>query len=277
MKNNFIKTISIFLIIFESTKSNLNINIGPFLLVLCVGEKFLNKNIEIKKLLKTSFNLYLIYFFFNIVTIVLNYAFKGIIINNNESLKIIKETLLLNGSYQFNILIYIIVLILLTSIFKFIISKNKIIDSLILIILLSLSLINDIFLLTLAYYLGYFFEKYENKYLNFFIIILNIISFIFFKSYLSLLLPILLYVFTKNISKHINNYNINSFISFIDNKNFGIFLIYEIVLSLINLLNFNNTLSNNIGITILTYLLSIIIVTRVSFLPIINTLVKDRI
>ena len=40
MKNNFIKTISIFLIIFESTKSNLNINIGPFLLVLCVGEKF---------------------------------------------------------------------------------------------------------------------------------------------------------------------------------------------------------------------------------------------
>lgn len=277
MKNNFIKTISIFLIIFESTKSNLNINIGPFLLVLCVGEKFLNKNIEIKKLLKTSFNLYLIYIFFNIVTIVLNYAFKGIIINNNESLKIIKETLLLNGSYQFNILIYIIVLILLTSIFKFIISKNKIIDSLILIILLSLSLINDIFLLTLAYYLGYFFEKYENKYLNFFIIILNIISFIFFKSYLSLLLPILLYVFTKNISKHINNYNINSFISFIDNKNFGIFLIYEIVLSLINLLNFNNTLSNNIGITILTYLLSIIIVTRVSFLPIINTLVKDRI
>lgn len=277
MKNNFIKTISIFLIIFESTKSNLNINIGPFLLVLCVGEKFLNKNIEIKKLLKTSFNLYLLYIFFNIVTIVLNYAFKGIIINNNESLKIIKETLLLNGSYQFNILIYIIVLILLTSIFKFIISKNKIIDSLILIILLSLSLINDIFLLTLAYYLGYFFEKYENKYLNFFIIILNIISFIFFKSYLSLLLPILLYVFTKNISKHINNYNINSFISFIDNKNFGIFLIYEIVLSLINLLNFNNTLSNNIGITILTYLLSIIIVTRVSFLPIINTLVKDRI
>ncbi len=207
----------------------------------------------------------------------LNYAFKGIIINNNESLKIIKETLLLNGSYQFNILIYIIVLILLTSIFKFIISKNKIIDTLILIILLSLSLINDIFLLTLAYYLGYFFEKYENKYLNFFIIILNIISFIFFKSYLSLLLPILLYVFAKNISKHINNYNINSFISFIDNKNFGIFLIYEIVLSLINLLNFNNTLSNNIGITILTYLLSIIIVTRVSFLPIINTLVKDRI
>lgn len=277
MKNNFIKTISIFLIIFESTKSNLNINIGPFLLVLCVGEKFLNKNIEIKKLLKTSFNLYLIYIFFNIVTIVLNYAFKGIIINNNESLKIIKETLLLNGSYQFNILIYIIVLILLTSIFKFTISKNKIIDTLILIILLSLSLINDIFLLTLAYYLGYFFEKYENKYLNFFIIILNIISFIFFKSYLSLLLPILLYFFAKNISKHINNYNINSFISFIDNKNFGIFLIYEIVLSLINLLNFNNTLSNNIGITILTYLLSIIIVTRVSFLPIINTLVKDRI
>lgn len=277
MKNNFIKTISIFLIIFESTKSNLNINIGPFLLVLCVGEKFLNKNIEIKKLLKTSFNLYLIYIFFNIVTIVLNYAFKGIIINNNESLKIIKETLLLNGSYQFNILIYIIVLILLTSIFKFIISKNKIIDTLILIILLSLSLINDIFLLTLAYYLGYFFEKYENKYLNFFIIILNIISFIFFKSYLSLLLPILLYVFEKNISKHINNYSINSFISFIDNKNFGIFLIYEIVLSLINLLNFNNILSNNIGITILTYLLSIIIVTRVSFLPIINNLVKDRI
>ena len=277
MKNNFIKTISIFLIIFESTKSNLNINIGPFLLVLCIGEKFLNKNIEIKKLLKTSFNLYLIYIFFNIVTIVLNYAFKGIIINNNESLKIIKETLLLNGSYQFNILIYIIVLILLTSIFKFIISKNKIIDTLILIILLSLSLINDIFLLTLAYYLGYFFEKYENKYLNFFIIILNIISFIFFKSYLSLLLPILLYVFAKNISKHINNYNINSFISFIDNKNFGIFLIYEIVLSLINLLNFNNTLSNNIGITILTYLLSIIIVTRISLLPIINTLVKDRI
>lgn len=277
MKNNFIKTISIFLIIFESTKSNLNINIGPFLLILCIGEKFLNKNIEIKKLLKTSFNLYLIYIFFNIVTIVLNYAFKGIIINNNESLKIIKETLLLNGSYQFNILIYIIVLILLTSIFKFIISKNKIIDTLILIILLSLSLINDIFLLTLAYYLGYFFEKYENKYLNFFIIILNIISFIFFKSYLNLLLPILLYVFAKNISKHINNYNINSFISFIDNKNFGIFLIYEIVLSLINLLNFNNTLSNNIGITILTYLLSIIIVTRVSFLPIINTLVKDRI
>lgn len=277
MKNNFIKTISIFLIIFESTKSNLNINIGPFLLVLCVGEKFLNKNIEIKKLLKTSFNLYLIYIFFNIVTIVLNYAFKGIIINNNESLKIIKETLLLNGSYQFNILIYIIVLILLTSIFKFIISKNKIIDTLILIILLYLSLINDIFLLTLAYYLGYFFEKYENKYLNFFIIILNIISFIFFKSYLSLLLPILLYVFEKNISKHINNYSINSFISFIDNKNFGIFLIYEIVLSLINLLNFNNTLSNNIGITILTYLLSIIIVTRVSFLPIINNLIKDRI
>ena len=277
MKNNFIKTISILLIIFESTKSNLNINIGPFLLVLCVGEKFLNKNIEIKKLLKTSFNLYLIYIFFNIVTIVLNYAFKGIIINNNESLKIIKETLLLNGSYQFNILIYIIVLILLTSIFKFIISKNKIIDTLILIILLSLSLINDIFLLTLAYYLGYFFEKYENKYLNFFIIILNIISFIFFKSYLSLLLPILLYVFEKNISKHINNYSINSFISFIDNKNFGIFLIYEIVLSLINLLNFNNTLSNNIGITILTYLLSIIIVTRVSFLPIINNLIKDRI
>lgn len=277
MKNNFIKTISILLIIFESTKYNLNINIGPFLLVLCIGEKFLNKDIEIKKLLKTSFNLYLIYIFFNITTITLVSLLKGIIINNNESLKIIKETLLLNGSYQFNILIYIIVLILLTSIFKFIISKNKIIDTLILIILLSLSLINNIFLLTLAYYLGYFFEKYENKYLNFFTIILNIISFIFFKSYLSLLLPILLYVFVKNISKHINNYNINSFISFIDNKNFGIFLIYEIVLSLINLLNFNNTLSNNIGITILTYLLSIIIVTRVSFLPIINTLVKDRI
>lgn len=277
MKNNFIKTISILLIIFESTKSNLNINIGPFLLVLCIGEKFLNKDIEVKKLLKTSFNLYLIYIFFNITTITLVSLLKGIIINNNESLRIIKETLLLNGSYQFNILIYIIVLILLTSIFKFIISKNKIIDTLILIILLSLSLINNIFLLTLAYYLGYFFEKYENKYLNFFIIILNIISFIFFKSYLSLLLPILLYVFVKNISKHINNYNINSFISFIDNKNFGIFLIYEIVLSLINLLNFNNTLSNNIGITILTYLLSIIIVTRVSLLPIINTLVKDRI
>ena len=277
MKNNFIKTISILLIIFESTKSNLNINIGPFLLVLCIGEKFLNKDIEIKKLLKTSFNLYLIYIFFNITTITLVSLLKGIIINNNESLRIIKETLLLNGSYQFNILIYIIVLILLTSIFKFIISKNKIIDTLILIILLSLSLINDIFLLTIAYYLGYFFEKYENKYLNSFIIILNIISFIFFKSYLSLLLPILLYVFVKNISKHINNYNINSFISFIDNKNFGIFLIYEIVLSLINLLNFNNTLSNNIGITILTYLLSIIIVTRVSLLPIINTLVKDRI
>ncbi len=277
MKNNFIKTISILLIIFESTKSNLNINIGPFLLVLCIGEKFLNKDIEIKKLLKTSFNLYLIYIFFNITTITLVSLLKGIIINNNESLRIIKETLLLNGSYQFNILIYIIVLILLTSIFKFIISKNKIIDTLILIILLSLSLINNIFLLTLAYYLGYFFEKYENKYLNFFIIILNIISFIFFKSYLSLLLPILLYVFVKNVSKHINNYNINSFISFIDNKNFGIFLIYEIVLSLINLLNFNNTLSNNIGITILTYLLSIIIVTRVSLLPIINTLVKDRI
>lgn len=277
MKNNFIKTISILLIIFESTKYNLNINIGPFLLVLCIGEKFLNKDIEIKKLLKTSFNLYLIYIFFNITTITLVSLLKGIIINNNESLRIIKETLLLNGSYQFNILIYIIVLILLTSIFKFIISKNKIIDTLILIILLSLSLINNIFLLTLAYYLGYFFEKYENKYLNFFIIILNIISFIFFKSYLSLLLPILLYVFVKNVSKHINNYNINSFISFIDNKNFGIFLIYEIVLSLINLLNFNNTLSNNIGITILTYLLSIIIVTRVSFLPIINTLVKDRI
>lgn len=277
MKNNFIKTISILLIIFESTKSNLNINIGPFLLVLCIGEKFLNKDIEIKKLLKTSFNLYLIYIFFNITTITLVSLLKGIIINNNESLRIIKETLLLNGSYQFNILIYIIVLILLTSIFKFIISKNKIIDTLILIILLSLSLINNIFLLTLAYYLGYFFEKYENKYLNFFIIILNIISFIFFKSYLSLLLPILLYVFVKNVSKHINNYNINSFISFIDNKNFGIFLIYEIVLSLINLLNFNNTLSNNIGITILTYLLSIIIVTKVSFLPIINTLVKNRI
>lgn len=277
MKNNFIKTISILLIIFESTKYNLNINIGPFLLVLCIGEKFLNKDIEIKKLLKTSFNLYLIYIFFNITTITLVSLLKGIIINNNESLRIIKETLLLNGSYQFNILIYIIVLILLTSIFKFIISKNKIIDTLILIILLSLSLINNIFLLTLAYYLGYFFEKYENKYLNFFIIILNIISFIFFKSYLSLLLPILLYVFVKNVSKHINNYNINSFISFIDNKNFGIFLIYEIVLSLINLLNFNNTLSNNIGITILTYLLSIIIVTKVSFLPIINTLVKDRI
>lgn len=277
MKNNFIKTISILLIIFESTKSNLNINIGPFLLVLCIGEKFLNKDIEVKKLLKTSFNLYLIYIFFNITTITLVSLLKGIIINNNESLRIIKETLLLNGSYQFNILIYIIVLILLTSIFKFIISKNKIIDTLILIILLSLSLINNIFLLTLAYYLGYFFEKYENKYLNFFIIILNIISFIFFKSYLSLLLPILLYVFVKNVSKHINNYNINSFISFIDNKNFGIFLIYEIVLSLINLLNFNNTLSNNIGITILTYLLSIIIVTRVSFLPIINTLVKNRI
>ena len=277
MKNNFIKTISILLIIFESTKSNLNINIGPFLLVLCIGEKFLNKDIEIKKLLKTSFNLYLIYIFFNITTITLVSLLKGIIINNNESLRIIKETLLLNGSYQFNILIYIVVLILLTSIFKFIISKNKIIDTLILIILLSLSLINNIFLLTLAYYLGYFFEKYENKYLNFFIIILNIISFIFFKSYLSLLLPILLYVFVKNVSKHINNYNINSFISFIDNKNFGIFLIYEIVLSLINLLNFNNTLSNNIGITILTYLLSIIIVTRVSLLPIINTLVKDRI
>lgn len=277
MKNNFIKTISILLIIFESTKSNLNINIGPFLLVLCIGEKFLNKDIEVKKLLKTSFNLYLIYIFFNITTITLVSLLKGIIINNNESLRIIKETLLLNGSYQFNILIYIIVLILLTSIFKFIISKNKIIDTLILIMLLSLSLINNIFLLTLAYYLGYFFEKYENKYLNFFIIILNIISFIFFKSYLSLLLPILLYVFVKNVSKHINNYNINSFISFIDNKNFGIFLIYEIVLSLINLLNFNNTLSNNIGITILTYLLSIIIVTRVSFLPIINTLVKDRI
>ena len=277
MKNNFIKTISILLIIFESTKSNLNINIGPFLLVLCIGEKFLNKDIEVKKLLKTSFNLYLIYIFFNITTITLVSLLKGIIINNNESLRIIKETLLLNGSYQFNILIYIIVLILLTSIFKFIISKNKIIDTLILIMLLSLSLINNIFLLTLAYYLGYFFEKYENKYLNFFIIILNIISFIFFKSYLSLLLPILLYIFVKNVSKHINNYNINSFISFIDNKNFGIFLIYEIVLSLINLLNFNNTLSNNIGITILTYLLSIIIVTRVSFLPIINTLVKNRI
>lgn len=277
MKNNFIKTISILLIIFESTKYNLNINIGPFLLVLCIGEKFLNKDIEIKKLLKTSFNLYLIYIFFNITTITLVSLLKGIIINNNESLRIIKETLLLNGSYQFNILIYIIVLILLTSIFKFIISKNKIIDTLILIILLSLSLINNIFLLTLAYYLGYFFEKYENKYINFFIIILNIISFIFFKSYLSLLLPILLYVFVKNVSKHINNYNVNSFISFIDNKNFGIFLIYEIVLSLINLLNFNNTLSNNIGITILTYLLSIIIVTRVSFLPIINTLVKDKI
>lgn len=277
MKNNFIKTISILLIIFESTKYNLNINIGPFLLVLCIGEKFLNKDIEIKKLLKTSFNLYLIYIFFNITTITLVSLLKGIIINNNGSLRIIKETLLLNGSYQFNILIYIIVLILLTSIFKFIISKNKIIDTLILIILLSLSLINNIFLLTLAYYLGYFFEKYENKYLNFFIIILNIISFIFFKSYLSLLLPILLYVFVKNVSKHINNYNINSFISFIDNKNFGIFLIYEIVLSLINLLNFNNTLSNNIGITILTYLLSIIIVTKVSFLPIINTLVKNRI
>lgn len=277
MKNNFIKTISILLIIFESTKSNLNINIGPFLLVLCIEEKFLNKDIEIKKLLKTSFNLYLIYIFFNITTITLVSLLKGIIINNNESLRIIKETLLLNGSYQFNILIYIIVLILLTSIFKFIISKNKIIDTLILIILLSLSLINNIFLLTLAYYLGYFFEKYENKYINFFIIILNIISFIFFKSYLSLLLPILLYVFVKNVSKHINNYNVNSFISFIDNKNFGIFLIYEIVLSLINLLNFNNTLSNNIGITILTYLLSIIIVTRVSFLPIINTLVKDKI
>ena len=152
MKNNFIKTISILLIIFESTKSNLNINIGPFLLVLCIGEKFLNKDIEIKKLLKTSFNLYLIYIFFNITTITLVSLLKGIIINNNESLRIIKETLLLNGSYQFNILIYIIVLILLTSIFKFIISKNKIIDTLILIILLSLSLINNIFLLTLAYY-----------------------------------------------------------------------------------------------------------------------------
>lgn len=281
MKNNIhikiIKIISVLLIIFESTKNNLNINIGSFLLVLCIGEKFLNKNIEIKKLLKTSFNLYLIYIFFNIVTIVLNYAFKGIIINNNESLKIIKETLLLNGSYQFNLLIYINLLILFTSLFKFFIDKNKIIDILILITLFVFSIINNIFVLSFAYYSGYFFNKYENKFINYLIIALNIISFIFFKDYLYILLPILIYIIIKFISKYIKNYNLMNFISFVDDKNFGIFLIYYVILSLINLLNFDNTLPNNIGITILTYLLSIIIVIRIKFLPIVNNLVKNRI
>lgn len=283
MKNNLciniLKIISVIVLIFETVAVDLNLTIklGASIFILCAGIKFLRKDIEIKKLLITSLSLYLVYIFWNITYNVLISLINGDLIGNSELFYIIKDILLLNTTYHFWILKYIIILLLSTIILKHIIDRNKILDTVILIITFLLPIFNDAFILLFAYVAGYYFTRYHNKYLSYIIIVLNIVSIILFRPYLNLLLPILLLIFFRFISKYINN-TFKIIISFMQVQNFGIFLIFGIVLEIINLINLNNTgISNLLGITTLTYLLSIITITWFNFLPFVENLVKERI
>ena len=266
--------------------------------IMCSGAIFINRDDKLKDIIfKYILKLYLVFIIFNSIY----KLFKLVLLENNMlSFNLIKEILFssikFDYVYQFWFLKIIIICYAFIIVFRFIRKKNSmLLDIFVLLILFFLLAdfesfqllnINYNFRYLLYFYLGYFFDKYNNKYFNIIFSLLGIISIIYMykntitisvinnsalESYLYYLnisvifTSIMLFGLVKTICKYYQNIKIYNFFKFQYKYIFGIYLIHGLVIGLLDKVNiidiYNiNSVFKVITSSLLIYLISMLLI-----------------